>query len=219
MSDRRRSIVGMTIAAIIVIGLTVLYHAAIASIQSIPVRITSMAAIQFALFAVPYIMNGIYERQTFAALGYSNEAMGLQFTWAAGLFAILAALFVGLPALLGYDVLGERDALWFAVPYQMLLVGFSEETLFRGYFLLQLLKLTRSNAAAIIISSLMFGAWHAVGPLVSGAGLPIMQIIVTAIIGAILAVPRVYARHCTTLSAALAHGAYNSLIRILSWCL
>jgi membrane protease YdiL (CAAX protease family) len=209
----------MMIAAIIVVGLTILYHAAIASIQSIPARIASMAAIQFALFAVPYILNGIYEGRPFASLGYSNEAAGLQLTWAAGLFATLAALFIGLPALLGYDVLGERDALWFAVPYQMLLVGFSEETLFRGYFLLQLLRLTGSNVAAIIISSLMFGAWHAVGPLISGAGLPIVQIAVTSIIGAILATARVYAHRCTTLSAALAHGAYNSLIRILSWFL
>jgi membrane protease YdiL (CAAX protease family) len=186
------------------------------SINVIPLRIFAMCVIQLALMAAVYIVNNARDRLSFSAIWFSRRRIGRQMGWAAILFAVLAGLFVGLPALFGIRVEGERDALWFAIPYQMLFVGFSEEMIFRGFYLDRFIRITGNDTGAIVLSSLMFGAWHAIGPLVSGAGVPLAQMGFTTVIGAILAVGKTRGRDCSVLSCALAHGAYNSLIRVIS---
>ncbi|MDR0839786.1 MAG: CPBP family intramembrane metalloprotease [Christensenellaceae bacterium] len=166
----------------------------------------------FALLAV--LCHCAIEKQPLRALGFFGEKPLLQLGWAVALFALLSVLFVGLPVLLGQalgDMLPAKDSLLFAIPYKLLFVGFAEELLFRGYFLNSFMRLTGSKIAAVILSSLLFGLWHFI---LSGS---IFQVLVTAIIGVLLALPRAYAKTCSIVSVSLAHGLYDALLNALSW--
>jgi membrane protease YdiL (CAAX protease family) len=94
----------------------------------------------------------------------------------------------------------------------LLIVGFAEETLFRGYILNSLLRLDVPKIVAIAVSSAMFGAWHFIG---SGNW---AQVLITAIAGSVFAVTFVYGkkRGVGLLSIALAHGAYDLLLQVLA---
>jgi membrane protease YdiL (CAAX protease family) len=72
---------------------------------------------------------------------------------------------------------------------------------------------TDSRVAAIVISSLLFGAWHFIN---SGS---IVTVIVTATIGAILAIFKTYVKNCSIVSVAIAHGFYDGSLAFLSWLL
>ncbi|MCL2352289.1 MAG: CPBP family intramembrane metalloprotease [Firmicutes bacterium] len=167
--------------------------------------------IQALLVPIALIANGPIEKQPFAALGYRWGNIKKQLLWAAALLAILSAMFIGLPLLFGArDIFPARDSLWFAVPDKLVFVGFAEETMFRGYMLNAFNRLTGSKIAAVALSSLLFGFWHFIG---SG---DLLQVAMTAVIGLIIAIPCAYARNCSTLSAALAHGAYGAFLSVLT---
>jgi membrane protease YdiL (CAAX protease family) len=76
-----------------------------------------------------------------AALGFTKKNVGRQILIALPIFTLTAALFVGIPFLLGFskdDVLSFKPlGLWtlaFYIFYDMIVVGFGEEIIFRGYF-------------------------------------------------------------------------------------
>jgi membrane protease YdiL (CAAX protease family) len=100
------------------------------------------------------------------------------------------------------------SALW-VVPFA-LFVGLHEEILFRGFFLSRLSVLCRSKAAAIVLTSAVFGSLHFYqGP----AG-----IFQTAALGAVLAVVVTYTR--TLWPAIIAHAALDTIsIVVAPWLL
>jgi membrane protease YdiL (CAAX protease family) len=124
----------------------------------------------------------------------------------------LAVLFIGIPLMLGFgdNMFPSKDALWFAIPYRLIFVGFAEETMFRGYLLGSMSRQMKSRIVPVIVTSLLFGAWH----ILNGN---LLQAIMTSIIGFILALPRMYAKDCSTLSVSLAHGAYDALLSVMAY--
>ncbi|MDQ1205362.1 CPBP family intramembrane glutamic endopeptidase [Microbacterium sp. SORGH_AS_0862] len=127
------------------------------------------------------------------------------------LAVLLLSLVVGVPALAGADVGGivgaGRNALWFAL-VSAVTVGVAEELMFRGYLLGRLRIALGSRAGAIIVSSALFGLLH----LVNG---DIVQVVVTACIGALLATARVIWPSCSLASVLVAHVLYDAGLALI----
>ncbi len=81
--------------------------------------------------------------------------------------------------------------------------------IFRGFLYSKIEKIS-SPAAAVILSSVMFGIFH----IFSGS---IVQVIVTALLGVMFCLCRSKIKHFSTLSVIIAHGVYDALIVVLSY--
>jgi membrane protease YdiL (CAAX protease family) len=89
--------------------------------------------------------------------------------------------------------------------YYILILGFVEELIFRGYLLNKFYKLFKSKLLAILISSTIFGLWHF--PMHYHFGV----VIFTFIFGIILSSLKLNIKGNIIISFAIAHGLYNSL--------
>jgi membrane protease YdiL (CAAX protease family) len=98
----------------------------------------------------------------------------------------------------------------YSVIFNMIFVGMGEETLFRGYFMERFRTLTNSDIWAVVISALMFGIWHFPN------GQDFLQVILTALIGAVFGLARLKMKNATTLSVGISHGLHNVYILLLS---
>lgn len=68
-------------------------------------------------------------------------------------------------------------------------------------------------AAAVAVSSALFGLWHHV---TAGDWL---QVAFTTVLGLVLGFARTRVPGCTTLSTGIAHGAYGALLAVLAHAL
>jgi membrane protease YdiL (CAAX protease family) len=208
ITGRRRTVGGLVIVLILAYAMPAATWP-IEAITSLPLRVIGLFAVQLAILALGLIGHFGINHGTGQELGYSRRHVGAQVGWMLIALAVLCALFIGLPMLFGLPVSGNKDALWFTVP-NLLVAGFAEETLFRGYLLGTLQRLMGSKIAPIVVSSVLFGLFH-------WAHLNPLQLLVTAVIGAILAIMRTYAKNCTIASLAVAHGLYDIFLVILAW--
>ena len=94
--------------------------------------------------------------------------------------------------------------------FEMIFVGMGEEILFRGYFMERFRTLTNSGIWAVLISALMFGIWHFPN------GQDFLQVILTALIGAVYGFAMLKIKNCSILSVGIAHGLHDVYILILS---
>lgn len=129
--------------------------------------------------------------------------------------ALGAALFIVLelvPILAKIENNGSRyTKLWHFVYeffYTMLCVGLVEEFIFRAFIYEKLERVSGSTAIAVIGSSLLFGLFH----IFASGG--ILQIIMTAFIGAVFCLFRLKIKGFTFLSLVIMHGFYDFLISV-----
>lgn len=147
------------------------------------------------------------------ACSFSAEHLGRQILTALALLGITLTLTL-FPAILGFRVLGggeTRPLLFFYVAVRtFFLVGFVEEFAWRGYVLDGMLRALRSGPWAIVVSSVLFGLWHFPG------GQDVLQVFMTALIGAIYATARLKIRHCSTFATGTAHGLHDLTLLVLA---
>ncbi|MDE5860192.1 MAG: CPBP family intramembrane metalloprotease [Oscillospiraceae bacterium] len=91
--------------------------------------------------------------------------------------------------------------------YCIAAVGFVEELVFRGFVYNRLKKISQNEITAVIGSSVLFGAFHLFGG-------NIVQMIMTAFIGAFFCFCRLKIKNCSLLSLIIAHGIYDALITV-----
>jgi membrane protease YdiL (CAAX protease family) len=210
--DRKKTLLGIIIALIFTAAITWIMPIYMGLFSFVPIRMAISLATQAALFTVAVLANNFIEKQPFSELGFTSKNLPKQLIWAGAVFLMLVAfmsaeaVFMGLPNVIGT----QKQPLWYALPQKIIFVGFAEETLFRGYILNAIRRLSSSSAAAIIISSLLFGAWH----LINGN---LIQAVNTSLIGLIFAIPFAKGKNCSLLSVALAHGLYDALLDVLRW--
>lgn len=125
-----------------------------------------------------------------------------------------SVVFTLIPNLLNFGYLvdnGKRYShLWefcYEFLYCIFAVGLVEEFIFRGFFYGKIKKISNANIA-IILSSFLFGLFHL------SAG-NIIQMIITAFLGAILCLCRKKIKHCSTLLLVIGHGMHDALITVL----
>lgn len=168
------------------------------------------------LAGVPLTLSRIAKRPVFT-LGFRKDKLLKQVLTGLLIFAVVVLIYTIPIFILGDNktiLLGEkRNGIGIIISYiifDILFVGMGEETLFRGYFMERFHTWTNSGVWAVVISSVIFGIWHFPG------GQDFVQVIVTALIGAIYATSKLKIKNCSTLSLGIAHGLHDAYILVLS---
>lgn len=181
--------------------------------MSWPVRIAvhlSPFVVILGALVVPARLEGL---RLSTAFGWSTEHLGRQVLIGLALLVLTLSLTL-FPAVLGFSVVGSGEARPLAFVYvamrTFVLVGFVEEFAWRGYVLGGARRALRSGPWAIVVSSVLFGLWHFPG------GQDVLQVLVTALIGAIYATAMLKVRHCTTLATGTAHGLHDVTLLLLA---
>ena len=196
------------------IGLTVLITALIPLILPLPMvlRMLLLLVTYWLIALVPLIVMRC-RRDSFRAYGLHRRKLPQQILIGIAIGGALALLLVMPPYSLGLGALWDNGCrfghdLWrylYELCYKTLAIGAAEEFVFRGFCLTRLRRILKADVPAIALSSLLFGLFHLFGG-------SIVQIILTAFIGAVLAVCRRKIRYCSLLSVIIAHGLYDFII-------
>ena len=84
-----------------------------------------------------------------------------------------------------------------------------EEFVFRGFIFEKIKCVAGKDIIAVIISSVFFGVFHFFGG-------NLVQMVMTACIGAFFCFCRVKIKNCSTLSLIIGHGVYDALITVFA---
>lgn len=157
----------------------------------------------------------VYEKESMKSLGLYTSHLKKQVLIGGVIFLALSLVTI-VPLLMGVnknEVLNLKPnslfALVFFIFYDIFLVGFGEELIFRGYFLERINKVLGSKIGAVIISSILFGVYH----YPNNHNIP--QVISATIVGVIFAVCKLKIKKCGLISLALAHGLNDAFIIFL----
>lgn len=168
------------------------------------------------LVGVPFIVCRIM-KSFIGTLGFKKGELLKQVLVGIELFLVLAFFITIAVFTLGENkgiLLGTKEKgigiIIYYIVFDMLFVGMGEEMLFRGYLMERFRTLTDSETRAVVISALMFGIWHFPN------GQDFLQVILTALIGAIFGLAMFKIKNCSTLSVGIAHGLHDVYILILS---
>lgn len=184
-------------------------------LMSLPLglRMVSMVFIYWLIALIPIIVM-LVNKDKLVDYGFSIDKKKFQVI--AGILIGVAMSFILtlIPHLLGFGEYvdsGKRyKYLWqfiYEFFYCIFAVGFVEEFVFRGFVYEKIKSISQKDMVAIIGSSVLFGALH----LFSGN---IVQMIMTACIGAFFCFCRLTVKNCSTLSLIIGHGVYDALITV-----
>lgn len=220
MSKKTRLIIDLSISVIYVllaVFAIVMFNNYILMSLPLAVRMIAMLLSQWCVLIVPLIMMKV-RKEKLSGLGFTKERLGGQILTGIILAFVLSFCLTVLPILtIGKEnIVGSHyQYLWqfiFDFIYKLGFVALMEEIIFRGYFYYKLLEITNHKWFAILVSSLLFGFMH-----IWGGG--IVQVIMTAVIGAILCLFREKIPKCTILSLVVVHGLYDWLIGVWGYIL
>ncbi|UTT68474.1 CPBP family intramembrane metalloprotease [Arthrobacter sp. DNA4] len=179
----------------------------------LPVQIAANLA-PFAVFFGAVALAARFEGISLAtAVGFSTRHAVRQLLTALALLAATLALTVAAAAL-GFRMFGEGEGgllfFLYAAFRSFLLVGFGEELIWRGYVLGAMRRNMHSDAAAVLLSSVLFGVWHYPG------GQDVLQVLMTMLFGVLWGMARLRIRHCSTFSTGTAHGLHDLALLVIA---
>ena len=179
----------------------------------LPARMISMIAIYWLIAIIPSIVMFI-SKDSLSDYGFRKEKLGLQILIGVVLGVVMSVLLTMLPHLAGFGMYvdnGKRYHYFWQFAYEfvycILAVGAVEEFVFRGCIYTRVKHLFGQEWVAVIVSSALFGIFH----VLSGN---VVQMIVTAMIGAVFCLFRLKMKNISTLSLIITHGVYNALISV-----
>ena len=186
-------------------------------LMSLPlaVRMISMIFVYWLIALIPVIIM-FAVKDKLSEYGFSKEKISLQIIIGVVIGFVMSFILTLLPHLLGFGEYvdsGKRyEYLWqfiYEFVYCIVAIGFVEEFVFRGFIYQKIKSIFRKDITAVIGSSVLFGVFH----LFSGN---IIQMVMTALIGAFFCFCRLKIKNCSTLSLIIAHGVYDALITVFS---
>ena len=178
------------------------------------VRMVSMIVSYWLIAFIPVLILVLDKEDSFTNYGFAQDRIGRQIT--IGIFIGLAMSFLltVAPHIFGFGEYvdsGKRYRfLWqftFEFVYCIVAVGFVEEFVFRGFIYGKIKEISQKDTVAVIGSSVLFGAFHLFGG-------HIVQMLMTACIGAFFCFCRLKIKNCSVLSLIIAHGIYDALISV-----
>jgi membrane protease YdiL (CAAX protease family) len=180
------------------------------------VRMILRPLVYILLIGIPLILSRIM-KNPIHTLGFRKDELIKQVLSGVGVFVAIELVFTIAVFALGdskYILLPLKETrigmIIYSIFSAMICAGMGEETLFRGYFMELIRTLTDSDTWAIVAPALMFGLWH------FPSGQDFLQVIITALLGAIFGFARVRIKNSSTLSVGIAHGLHDIYILILS---
>ncbi len=184
-------------------------------LMSLPLglRMVSMVFIYWLIALIPIIVM-LVNKDKLEDYGFRIDKKKFQVITGILIGVAMSFVLTLIPHLLGlgkYVDSGERyEYLWqfiFEFFYCIVAIGFVEEFVFRGFVYEKIKGISQKDMTAIIGSSVLFGVFH----LFSGN---IVQMIMTACIGAFFCFCRLKVKNCSTLSLIIGHGVYDALITV-----
>lgn len=143
------------------------------------------------------------------------QKLWLQLLWAVILATILILMISIIPYVIfngfNFKIVQDFDykGLIFKGFYYLILVGTGEELFFRGFLQSTISKLfVRFDYFAPLITGLLFGCLH----FINGAW---EQVIIASFMGVFFGYMKFYAKNCTLLSVAGAHGLYDFILEVV----
>ena len=175
-------------------------------------RMVSMIVIYWLIALVPVIIM-IVSKDKIADY-WNTDKVGYQILTGVLIGIAMSLVLTLVPHLAGFGAYvdnGKRYIyLWqfiYEFFYCIVAIGFVEELVFRGFVYNRIKKISQNEIAAVIGSSVLFGIFHLFGG-------NIVQMIMTAFIGAFFCFCRLKIKNCSLLSLIIAHGIYDALIAV-----
>ncbi|MGL5438842.1 MAG: CPBP family intramembrane glutamic endopeptidase, partial [Filifactoraceae bacterium] len=154
------------------------------------------------------------ENKKLDSVGLSFKNIKLKVAYGIAIFLFLS-LFTLIPLLItnDYTILdlsakSLNEVLKYTA-YHIFFIGFSEELIFRGYFLERFRSIFKSDILGILLSSILFGLAH--------YNKGISNIIAASFIGIIFSISKLKFKDCDVIALSIAHGLNNSFIMILGY--
>lgn len=216
----KKDILNILIVIFAVVAVTFLVPYFYSIFTTIPGKMFAGIFVYALYIAIILFVNFILEKGNASSLGFQKEKVIKQIKIGLFLAMFLISVFVLIPLLFGInetDLLPHKakniGIMIYEVMHRLFFVGVGEELIFRGYLYTKFKNLTKSGVTTVIITSILFGFWHII---LSGS---IAQVIVTTIIGLFFGFARLKIKDCSITSVSIAHGLYDALLAVLSWCL
>ena len=184
-------------------------------LMSLPsgLRVVSVLLIYWIIALIPIIVM-LVNKDKLVDYGFSKDKKKFQIIVGILMGIAMSFILTLIPHLFGFGEYfdsGKRyKYLWqfiYEFFYCIFVVGFVEELVFRGFIYEKIKSISQKDMIAIIGSSVLFGVFH----LFSGN---IVQMIMTACIGAFFCFCRLKVKNCSTLSLIIGHGVYDALITV-----
>ena len=160
-----------------------------------------------------------YEGKKMISIGLHTKGLSKQVLIGLGIFLVLSLVTI-LPILMGVskqEVLNFKPRnvaiLIYFIFFDICLVGFGEELIFRGYFLERINEILGSKIWAVLISSILFGLYH------YPTNHSVQQVITATIFGIIFSMCKLKIKNCGLISLAIAHGLNDAFIIFLGYFL
>lgn len=184
-------------------------------LMSLPLalRMISMIVVYWLIALIPIIVM-LVNKDKLADYGFCKDKIGVQIVVGILIGIGMSFILTLVPHLFGlgaYVDSGQRYRyLWqfiYEFFYCIFAIGFVEEFVFRGFVYEKIKSIGQKDMIAIVGSSVLFGVFH----LFSGN---IIQMVMTACIGAFFCFCRLKIRNCSVLSLIIGHGIYDALITV-----
>lgn len=184
-------------------------------LMSLPLalRMISMIVVYWLIALIPIIVM-LVNKDKLADYGFCKDKIGVQIVVGILIGIGMSFILTLVPHLFGlgaYVDSGQRYRyLWqfiYEFFYCIFAIGFVEEFVFRGFVYEKIKSISQKDMIAIVGSSVLFGVFH----LFSGN---IIQMVMTACIGAFFCFCRLKIRNCSVLSLIIGHGIYDALITV-----
>lgn len=175
-------------------------------------RMVILIIVQWIMLIVPAIMMK-QDGTTLLSIGFARDHIGRQIligvaiALAMSLTLTLLPIRFGLKSMVGSTQYTHAWQFAYDFAYKILGVALVEEVIFRGYVFKLLKEIRNTMAFPVALSSVLFGLIH----ITNGS---VVQVLMTALIGALLCVCRMKIKSCTLLSLIIAHGVYDALITL-----
>lgn len=184
-------------------------------LMSLPLglRMISMIFIYWLIALIPIIIM-LVNKDKLVDYGFSKDKIIFQMIVGVLIGIAMSIILTLIPHLLGFGEYvdsGKRyKYLWqfiYEFFYCIFAIGLVEEFVFRGFVYKKVKSISQKDMIAIIGSSVLFGVFHLFGG-------NIIQMLMTACIGAFFCFCRLRVKNCSTLSLIIGHGVYDALITV-----
>lgn len=184
-------------------------------LMSLPLglRMISMIFIYWLIALIPIIIM-LVNKDKLVDYGFSKDKIIFQIIVGVLIGIAMSIILTLIPHLFGFGEYVDNGRrykyLWqfiYEFFYCIFAIGLVEEFVFRGFVYKKVKSISQKDMVAIIGSSVLFGIFH----LFSGN---MIQMLMTACIGAFFCLCRSQVKNCSTLSLIIGHGVYDALITV-----
>ncbi len=186
-------------------------------LMSLPIgiRMVCMILTYWLIALIPAIVM-IVNKDKLTDYGFSKEKIGMQIIVGILIGTVMSVLLTLIPHLIGFGEFADSGNrykyLWqfiYEFFYCIFAIGLVEEFVFRGFIFEKIKRVAGKDIIAVIISSVFFGVFH----FFSGN---LVQMVMTACIGAFFCFCRLKIKNCSTLSLLIGHGVYDASITVFA---